>query len=121
MARHTVCKLSDVKEGKVFPATVGKARIVISRDTGGDVKAFSGRCPHQGACLEFGQVTEMVEGDTLNDLTVDKTHHVLRCPWHGFEFSLNTGQAVVENFNGKFLKLRRYDVEIEGDDIVVVT
>lgn len=121
MARHAVCKVSDVEEGKVFPATVGKARIVISRDTGGKISAFAGRCPHQGACLEFGQVTDMVEGDRLNDLTVDKSHAVLRCPWHGFEFSLQTGQAVVANNIGKYLRLRAYEVEIDGDDVVVVT
>jgi len=121
MARHTVCKVSDVTQGKVFPANVGKARIVISRDTSGEVRAFAGRCPHQGACLEFGQVTEMVEGETVNDLTVDKAHHVLRCPWHGFEFSLHTGQAVVQNNIGKYLRLRRYEVEIDGDDVIVVT
>ena len=120
MARHTVCKLSDVMKGKIVPATVGRAVIVISRDATGEVRAFAGRCPHQGARLEFGQVTEMVEGETVNDLSVDKTHHVLRCPWHGFEFSLNTGQAVVQNAIGKYLRLRRYEVEIDGDDVIVV-
>lgn len=121
MARHTVCKLSEVKEGEIFPATVDKARIVLSRDADGEVKAYMGRCPHQGACLEFGLVTELVEGDSLNDLKVDKSKCVLRCPWHGFEFSLSTGQAVVENHLGKYLRLRKYEVEIDGDDVVVVT
>lgn len=121
MARHTVCKLADVRQGEIYPAMVGKARIVLSRTPDGEVKAYTGRCPHQGACLEFGLITEMVEGDHLNDITVDKDHCVLRCPWHGFEYSLSTGQAVVQNAIGKYLRLRAYEVEIEGDDVVVVT
>lgn len=121
MARHSVCKLSDIEEGKVFPATAGKARIVLSRNAEGAVSAFTARCPHQGACLEFGHITDMVEGDVLNDITVNKSHAVLRCPWHGFEFSLQTGQAVVANGNGKHLRLRRFEVEIEGEEVIVVT
>lgn len=121
MARHTVCKLTDLKDGEIVPATVENRRIIVSRLPTGEVKAFTGRCPHQGACLEYGLVTDLVEGETVNEISVDKTCSVLRCPWHGFEFSLMTGQAVVANSLGKYLRLRSFDVEIDGEDVVVVT
>lgn len=121
MARHTVCKVSDVRQGEVWPAMVGKARILLSRSPNGDIRAYAGRCPHQGAPLEYGCVVDLVEGDHLNEISVDKSCNVLRCPWHGFEFSLATGQAVVQNAIGKYLRLRTYEVEIKGDDVVIVT
>lgn len=121
MARYTVCKVADLEEGKIVPATAGKARIVLSRLANGEIRAYTGRCPHQGAPLEYGCVTSLVAGDHLNEITVDASCNVLRCPWHGFEFSLATGQAVVQNTLGKYLRLRRYEVEIDGDDVVVVT
>ena len=121
MARHTVCRLEDLPVGKIVPANVGRARIVLSRTESGEVKAFAGRCPHQGAHLEYGCITDLTEGERPNEVRVDKTCSVLRCPWHGFEFSLATGQAVVADDRGRFLKLRNYEVQIDGDDVVVVT
>lgn len=121
MARHTVCKASDLKTGEMIPATVGRVRVLVSRLPNGEVRAFTGRCPHQGAKLEFGCITHLNGGARVNEITVDKACSILRCPWHGFEFSLESGQALVENDNGKFLRLRKFDVETDGEDIVVVT
>ena len=121
MARHTVCRLEDLPVGKIVPANAGRARIVLSREETGEVRAFAGRCPHQGAHLEFGCITDLTEGERPNEISVDKSCSVLRCPWHGFEFSLATGQAVVADERGRFLKLRSYEVQIDGDDVIVVT
>ncbi|GAB4237496.1 MAG: Rieske (2Fe-2S) protein [Methyloligellaceae bacterium] len=120
MARHHICKVSDIKEGEIYPASAGAVRIVLSRLPDGALKAYTSRCPHQGACLDYGLVTGMVEGGSVNELTVDNARNVLRCPWHGFEFSLETGRAIVQNAIGKYLRLRSYEVEIEGDDVFVV-
>lgn len=121
MARHTVCRLKDLRVGEMMPANAGRARIVLSRLENGDVRAYAGRCPHQGAHLEYGCITDLTEAERPNEITVDKSCSVLRCPWHGFEFSLATGQAVVADERGRFLKLRTYEVQIDGDDVVVVT
>ena len=121
MARHTVCRVQDLPVGEIVPVNAGRARLVLSRLKTGEVKAYAGRCPHQGAYLEFGCISGLTEAERPNEVSVDPSCSVLRCPWHGFEFSLENGQAVVADDHGRFLKLRPFDVQIEGDDVIVVT
>ena len=40
---------------------------------------------------------------------------VVRCPWHKWEFDIETGRCLVD----EKLRVRRYDIRIEGDEIVV--
>jgi nitrite reductase (NADH) small subunit len=41
---------------------------------------------------------------------------VLRCPWHGWEFRIDTGVSL---FDPK-IRVKTYDVAIDDDDIVLV-
>lgn len=43
---------------------------------------------------------------------------MLLCPWHGFEFDLETGGDPCVPGRPD-LKLKTYHVEIEGDEVVV--
>jgi nitrite reductase/ring-hydroxylating ferredoxin subunit len=40
---------------------------------------------------------------------------VVRCPWHKWEFDIPTGRAL----SAARLRVRRYDVQMRGDEIVV--
>lgn len=121
MTRHTICKANDVKVGQLTPANIGRASIVLVRLPSGDIRAVSGYCPHQSAPLQHGCVSGMTEGDVPNELTFGHCGEVLRCPWHGFEYSLVTGEPLVPAPAIGRPRLRIYDVEIEGDDVVVLT
>lgn len=114
--RHVVCKLSELEAGALMPVEVGRARAVLWRSADGVVKAFPRRCPHQGADLSFGCVSGLTEAERANELTVDPDSPVLRCPWHGFGYSLDDGREVA----GETLRLRLLDVEIDGGDVVVL-
>ena len=121
MARHRICRLDELAVEKLTPAKLGHATIVLWRSPSGSVKAFFGRCPHQGADLTFGCVTKRTSSDRLNKITTDHQDKILRCPWHGFEFSLETGRPIVPESAALTLRLRLLEVEIEDDQIVVVT
>lgn len=121
MAKHTVCRVGDVSQGRLTPATIGRSPIVLVRLPSGDIRAFGGRCPHHGAALQFGAVSGKTESDTPNNLRFCRPGEILRCPWHGFEFSLVDGKPLAEASAGSPMQLRFYDVEINGDDVVVVT
>jgi nitrite reductase/ring-hydroxylating ferredoxin subunit len=41
--------------------------------------------------------------------------HILRCAWHGWEFDIATGRALVD----PRLRARTYPVTVEGEEIVV--
>lgn len=61
--------------------------------------ATSGLCPHASGPLHEGEV----EGRKLT------------CPWHGWGFDLDSGACEED----PCLTLERYEVRIEGDDILV--
>lgn len=120
MKRHIVCQSSEVRVGELKHATIGRSSIVLCRLPSGEIKAFSGRCPHQGADLALGRVVGMTSSDMPNVLAYHNLDEVLRCPWHGFEFCLKSGQPTVEATPESPMHLRFYEVEIDDDQVVVV-
>jgi nitrite reductase (NADH) small subunit len=75
----------------------GKSVVVFKID--GKLVATQGLCPHLG-----GPICDAdVQGDTLS------------CAWHGYNFSLRTGACE----DDPDLNLERYEVRVEGDEILV--
>lgn len=119
MTRHVVCKLSDLEVGKITPAKIGRSAIVLAKLPSGEVRAVSAQCPHQGADLQQGCIWGRTESDEVNHLHYCNFGETLRCPWHGFEFSLIDGRPAVPDSAQLPLRLRMYDVKIEGNDVVI--
>lgn len=121
MTREVVCKVTDVAKGRLTPARLGRAKLLLARLGDGTIRAVAARCPHQGADLEAGCVAAFVDSDRPNELAVAEGGEVLRCPWHGFEFDLASGEAAVPPPEHRKMRLRTFAVEIEGNDVVIVT
>ncbi|MFL1874777.1 Rieske (2Fe-2S) protein [Hansschlegelia beijingensis] len=121
MARHSVCKVDEVAIGALTEVKIGRSPIVLSRLPSGEIRAVGGRCPHQGAALRHGCVSGTTGSDRPNELTYGCEGEILRCPWHGFEFSLRDGLPTTPDSEGLALRLRLYEVEVDGDQVVVVT
>lgn len=118
MAWHVVGKLGELPEGALVPVVAGRARVVLIR-RGDSVAAVAARCPHQGADLSEGLLTGFVDGPAPGCLTLDRERLVLRCPWHGFEYDVATGEPLAASPEHRRLRLRRYAVEIDGGDVRV--
>ena len=121
MSRVAVCRAGEVEAGRLKPVQVGRAKVLLTRLPDGRVRAFAARCPHQGADLGAGCVVRFVDGDGPGRVRVDDGSAVVRCPWHGFEYFAETGEPAVPSPAHQRLRLRTYAVEIDGDDIVIVT
>ena len=51
-----------------------------------------------------------------NDYRVERKGEFLRCPWHGWEFDIKTGQSWCDP---KSVRARQFPVHVEhGDDLV---
>ncbi len=72
--------------------------------------AVRNSCPHRGAPLCMGVVEGFVTGNEPGDFKFDSVGRILRCPWHGWEFNLETGESV---FNPHKVWVRRYPVTLE--------
>jgi nitrite reductase (NADH) small subunit len=58
--------------------------------------AVRNRCPHQGAPLCAGVVTGTMLPGEPDAMTWGLDGRVVRCPWHGWEFDLESGRSVFD-------------------------
>lgn len=121
MPRHDVCAVGEVTAGRITPVTVGRRTVLLTRLPSGEARAVLGRCPHQGAPLEFGCITGETVMNGSGKMRMCRQGEILRCPWHGFEFDLASGEPAVAAPGGGRMRLRFLAVETEGDRVVVVT
>ena len=84
--------------------------------------ALDNTCLHSGGPVGEGVLVPKVEAIVRDDGTVagerfsDKCFHLV-CPWHGWEYDIDTGEAAGDS---RF-KLRTYVTRIEGEDVYVVS
>jgi 3-phenylpropionate/trans-cinnamate dioxygenase ferredoxin component len=90
--------VSDVREGEGRLVEVG-GRSVAVFVVGGDYYAIDNTCPHRGGPLAEGEV----DG------------RVVTCPWHAWRWDVTTGA----NVNNPAVRVARYPVRVEGEEIVV--
>jgi 3-phenylpropionate/trans-cinnamate dioxygenase ferredoxin subunit len=92
MSRHVVAAVRDLPVGARKTLTVNGRPIVVFNVHG----AFFGlldRCPHQGANLSKGILGGLAQGDQPGKVRYTRSGEFLRCPWHGWEFDIRTGQS----------------------------
>jgi len=96
--RTRVVSLADLREaGRLVVHVDGHTLCLFA--TGDDVHAVDNRCPHMGFPLHRGSVAD----------------GILTCHWHHARFDLCTGGT----FDQWADDLRRFPLEIDGDDIYV--
>ncbi|HEX2045177.1 MAG TPA: Rieske (2Fe-2S) protein [Gaiellaceae bacterium] len=95
-------------------ARVGGREVGVVRDgASGALHGIRNRCPHHGGPLCLGTVQERVTGEPGRYALSGRS--VLRCPWHGWEFDLETGRCVDE----PSLRAAVYPVRVEGERVLV--
>jgi 3-phenylpropionate/trans-cinnamate dioxygenase ferredoxin subunit len=90
----------------------GRAIAVFNVD--GQFFALRDICPHQGACLSAGTlVVGSLTASGPGDYTYERSGGSVRCPWHGWEYDLATGQSF---FDPTGNRVRQYPVWVEPGD-----
>jgi nitrite reductase/ring-hydroxylating ferredoxin subunit len=113
-ARETRLPIADAPaEGSARLLEIGGVRVGLFR-VGNDLHALADRCPHRGAPLCSGRVTTPITYED-GELSLGPRASALRCPWHKWEFDIATGRCLVDDK----LRVRSYDVRVEGNEIVV--
>jgi 3-phenylpropionate/trans-cinnamate dioxygenase ferredoxin subunit len=82
----------------------------------GEFVALLNRCPHQGGPLCEGHTLGFLRSDGPGQYHYTRPGEVLRCPWHGWEFDLRTGQSW---FDPRQVRVRRYEVRVEPGSALV--
>jgi nitrite reductase/ring-hydroxylating ferredoxin subunit len=87
--------------GTVDSITPGGCRIVqVGRvsigvfNLDGSFYALLNRCPHQGGPLCLGSTERLLTHSSPSNYCYDPTEYIVRCPWHGWEFSISSGRSI---------------------------
>jgi nitrite reductase (NADH) small subunit len=103
--RRDGCRVVDVD---------GRPVGVIS--VGDEFFAVSDRCPHMGASMCTGSLSGTMVAAGPHELVYGMADRVLRCPWHGWEFDLESGRSLLEPAR---FGLRTYRVSTDDGDVVL--
>lgn len=115
MARYVVARADEVPPDGNKLVTV-KGREIVIFNVHGEFHALLNRCPHEGADLCKGARVGLVESETPGHYTYSRAGEMIRCPWHGWEFDIKTGQSWCEPAS---VWVRRYAIAVEdGDELV---
>lgn len=116
--RQVLCEVHELALGSVSEFRVGGRRLALARLDDGSLRVVANTCPHQAARLSDGSVERMWVSDTPGQHSLAENRCVLLCPWHGFEFDLETGGDPCVPGRPD-LKLKTYPVEVEDGKVVV--
>jgi nitrite reductase (NADH) small subunit len=82
----------------------------------GQYFAVLNHCPHAKAEICRGRVSGTLFSPSPNEYDMQHDFLVLRCPWHHWEFSLETGKAVIPSTKQR---LKLFSVKAEADGVYV--
>jgi nitrite reductase/ring-hydroxylating ferredoxin subunit len=115
MGRHVVAAVGEIAEGERKLVTLEGREIGVF-NVKGDFYALLNKCPHSGAELCRGMVIGLAQSDEPGEYKITRPGEFLRCPWHGWEFDIRTGQSW---FDPKKVRTRAYKATIEpGAELV---
>ena len=115
MSKHIVATVQELPPGSRKLLTV-KGRPIAIFNLGGEFFGLLNRCPHQGGDLCAGLVTAVVTADQPGEYHMSRHGEIIRCPWHGWEFDIRTGQSWCDP---KRFRARAYPVAVETGASVV--
>ena len=115
MSRQVVARASDIAPGTCRIVTVRGREIGIF-NLDGEYFALANRCPHAGGPLCQGRVGPLVLSDGPGHYRLTREREFLRCPWHGWEFDIRTGQSWCDPHS---VRARQYKVTVESGDSLV--
>jgi 3-phenylpropionate/trans-cinnamate dioxygenase ferredoxin subunit len=109
---HDVGSFADLeRDGSVIARIGGREVGVLLVD--GEPRGVRNRCPHHGGPLCLGTVVPRYRGEP-GRYDVGGAH-VLRCPWHGWEFDPRTGACLDE----PSMRVAVYPAKAEGGRVLV--
>ena len=115
MTRHIVAGVAEVPPGTAKLVTV-KGRDIGIFNVDGRFYALANKCPHKGGPLCSGRITGLALSGGPGDYRLVRGGEFLRCPWHGWEFEISTGQSYCDP---KSMRIRQFEVKVEpGEELV---
>jgi len=108
MTKHIIATVDEIPAGQRKIVEVAGRSIGVF-NVNGVFYAIRNSCPHQGGPLCAGYLTGFVMAEKPGEYTYTKQGEIVRCPWHGWEFDVKTGQSW---FDPAKMRVRNYQVSV---------
>ena len=92
MGKHIVATVNEIPWGERKLVEI-EGRSIGVFNLKDNYYAVRNRCAHQGGPLCAGRLTGFLRARVPGDYTYTRQGEILRCPWHGWEFDVKTGQS----------------------------
>jgi nitrite reductase/ring-hydroxylating ferredoxin subunit len=113
--KYPLFPAAELPPGSIRGATVdGALKVVVVHTDAGRLYALRDRCPHMGGPLSYGVLGRVVDGSDVGQWQLDR-RWMLRCPWHGLEFDLESGACLADERR----RVRTYAVGVEDGQVVL--
>ena len=108
MAKYVIAPVSEIPPGERKIVDVGGRSLGVF-NINGEIFALRNRCPHQGGPLCTGRLSGFLQAAVPGEYIYSRPGEVLRCPWHGWEFDVRTGQSW---FDPARTRVRSYEASV---------
>lgn len=112
--RVLVCAAVELPPGTRTLLQHGRRQIAVF-NIDGRLRALGNRCPHHGGPLCHGRIGGTRLPTTALRYEWGMDGRVLTCPWHGWQYDLDNGQALFD----PAVQVPMYRAAIEDEQIVV--
>lgn len=114
--QYHICHVDKIPDSDALIVDVkGRSIGIFKRDD--RYFAVKNLCPHKQAPLAKGTLDgTMLPTNCPGELNFGLEDKVLKCPWHGWEFDIETGQCL---FGVSSSKIKTYSVEIIEDNVYI--
>lgn len=111
MARYVVATVDEIPPGGRKIVEVGGRSLGVF-NVAGEYYALRNNCPHEGGPLCVGPICGFVYSEMPGEYEYTRQGEIVRCPWHGWEFDIKTGQSW---FDPRRVRVRSYEVTVEPE------
>ena len=112
---HIVARADEIAPGgRKLVEVAGRAIALFNLN--GEYYAIADKCPHEAGSLCKGKLTGLPEADEPGKYRFSRPGEFIRCPWHGWEFDIRTGQSWCDP---QKMRVRSYETALaHGGDLV---
>jgi 3-phenylpropionate/trans-cinnamate dioxygenase ferredoxin subunit len=108
MTKYIVATTAELPSGSRKIIEIAGRSIGVF-NVAGQFFALRNRCPHQAGPLCQGLLSSELGATVPGDYQLRPDKKTIRCPWHGWEFELNSGQSW---FDPTKVRVKPYPVSV---------
>lgn len=108
--------VEDFEAGRFQPVNIPGKDIWVMRTATGGFHGLKNTCPHRAAPICRGSTEGTYVPSAPGEYVFGLEDQIIRCPYHGYEYSLETGMAIFADVKERVV---RYRVRVSNGRVYV--